>query len=96
MTARDLPELPEPVSSIALAAWGPKPDYYTADQMHQYARDHAAALAGVGAVAWRRDAEDLLQRLRTMQPPNVVLQQITMLGEARDILTAALEAKPHA
>jgi hypothetical protein len=53
-----------------------------------------AALAGAGAVAWRRDAEDLLQRLRTMQPPNVILQQITMLGQARDILMAAL-AEPN-
>jgi hypothetical protein len=29
-----------------------------------------------------------------MQPPNVILQQITMLGEARDILMAAL-AEPN-
>jgi len=32
----DLPELPEPVSSRELAAWGPTPDYYTADQMREY------------------------------------------------------------
>jgi hypothetical protein len=32
------PELPEPASAMALAAWGPKPDYFTADQMREYAR----------------------------------------------------------
>ena len=29
------PPLPEPVSSIALAAWGPKPDYFTEDQLRE-------------------------------------------------------------
>lgn len=32
-----LPPLPEPVSSMTLAAWGPKPDLFTADQMVEYA-----------------------------------------------------------
>jgi hypothetical protein len=39
-----LPELPEPVDYRALNAWGPKPDYYTAEQMQAYAR---AALAAI-------------------------------------------------
>lgn len=41
----ELPELPEPVSSVSLAAWGPKPDYYTADQMREYAATLARQLA---------------------------------------------------
>lgn len=32
-----LPELPPCADAIAIAAWGPKPDYYTADQMRDYA-----------------------------------------------------------
>lgn len=43
-----------------------------------------------GAVAWKDRARDMLNRLNTMQPPNVVLQQVTMLGEARSIIEAAL------
>lgn len=42
------------------------------------------------AVAWKDRARDMLNRLNTMQPPNVVLQQVTMLGEARSIIEAAL------
>jgi hypothetical protein len=32
------PPLPEPANAMALAAWGPKPDYYTAEQMRAYAQ----------------------------------------------------------
>jgi hypothetical protein len=42
--AGDLPELPACADAMALAAWGPKPDYFTADQMHAYARAAIAAL----------------------------------------------------
>jgi len=49
-----------------------------------------------GLVAWKDRARDMLNRLNTMQPPNVVLQQVTMLGEARSIIEAALAAAPAA
>lgn len=42
------------------------------------------------ASAWRPKVEDFLRRLATMQPPNALLQQITMLGEARDLLREAI------
>jgi hypothetical protein len=40
-----LPELPEPVGYMERNAWGPKPDYYTADQMRDYAVAYAATLS---------------------------------------------------
>jgi len=48
-----------------------------------------------GLAAWQDRARDMLHRLNTIQPPNVLLQQITMLGEARSIIVAALAALPH-
>jgi hypothetical protein len=46
MIPQELPELPCPAHPTH--AIGP---LYSADQMHQYARDYASALAGAGAVA---------------------------------------------
>ena len=85
--------LVQPAEAVEGAAWTPERASRLADDCLQLAKDVEASKhddAAQGAVAWRRDAEDLLLRLRTMQPPNVVLQQVTMLGQARDILMAAL------
>ena len=49
-----------------------------------------AYLSAASASAWRSKVEDFLRRLATIQPPNVLLQQITMLGEARDLLREAI------
>lgn len=47
------------------------------------------------AITIPRDvAADIIHRLETMQPPDVVLKQITMLGEVATLLRAALAAHP--
>lgn len=53
--AGELPELPEPVGAMERAAWGPKPDYYTADQLRAYGQQCArAASCGGGEVVYQR------------------------------------------
>lgn len=47
----EMPELPEPVDAHARSAWGPKPDYYTEDQLTTYVEAYGRAcyLAGLEA-----------------------------------------------
>ena len=56
VTPVDVAPLPEPVPSWVLGAWGPKPDYYTAEQMNAhyqrgfhdgYERRHMEVLAAL-------------------------------------------------
>lgn len=68
MTPQELPELPEAALMTALGR-----DAYTANQMHQYARDYAAALAGAGAVAYiTPSALDVLNKCRNDDHNGVV------------------------
>lgn len=57
----ELPDLPEPVSSMVIAAWGPPPDYFTADQMHDYARAAIAAWNRRPAIPSREELREVAQ-----------------------------------
>lgn len=88
MTADKLPPLPEPVSAIALAVLGPKPDYFTEDQMRE--RDamwleRISALTALSADGTTPGDGGHKWRLVPVDP-----REMVMLGEdsARELLTA--------
>ena len=113
MTARDLPELPASLDEVHVymgarsddcSRWAaPAADYYNTDQMHQYAIDYAAALAGAGAVApapvavgvdeLRKIADEMMECAATCD--DIGAMGAHVVGFVNRI-TAALEAKPHA
>lgn len=80
-----LPELPEPVGAMTLAAWGPKPDMVPMDQVIAYA---------TAAVKMNRPVVDeaMVDRaLRSLpEPSDEDLQDAEMRKQMRAALQAAL------
>lgn len=85
-TEVELPELPEPVSSVSLAAWGPKPDYYTADQMREYAATLARQLAVVSANRLTMVQDYCDMRDRAEQAESQLAEATRRLGEVEEVL----------